>query len=47
MSRQEMIDNLMEGIAFEDDWVITFALNRYKKMTDAELAEEYAEVNAE
>jgi|LakMenE18May11ns_1017448.scaffolds.fasta_scaffold6030555_1 hypothetical protein len=45
MSRQEMIDDLMEGIAFEDDYTIASAFNRYRQMSDEEIAEEYAQVN--
>ena len=37
MDRQEMIDELLEGAAFEDDSMIERLIRKYENMTDAEL----------
>ena len=44
LSRQEMIDELMEGIAFEEDAMIDSALANYARMSDEEIRKEYNEI---
>jgi hypothetical protein len=43
-SRQEMINELMEGVAFEDDATVAQVMRSYQSMTDAEIRAEYVEV---
>jgi len=43
MTREQKIDEMMEGIAFESDRVIRQALDRFSSMTDAEINREYSE----
>jgi len=43
LTRQEMIDELMEGVAFEEDREIERALSRFASMSDAEIEKEYKE----
>jgi hypothetical protein len=43
LSREDMIDEMLEGIAFEDDETIRRALIRFSGMTNAEIKEEYEE----
>jgi len=37
MTREEMIDELLEGAAFEDDSMIERLIAKYERMTDEEL----------
>jgi hypothetical protein len=41
LSREDMIDEMLEGIAFEDDETIRRALIRFSGMTNQEIREEY------
>lgn len=41
LTREDMIDEMMEGIAFEEDDVIRRALIRFSSMTYAEVLKEY------
>lgn len=41
LTREDMIDEMMEGIAFEEDDVIRQALIRFSLMTYTEVLEEY------
>jgi hypothetical protein len=43
MSVREMIDEMMEGIAFEDDATIERALERFASMSTEEITAEYRE----
>lgn len=45
MSREEMIEELMEGVAFEEDCQIERALRRYAAMSDEQIKLEFAEVS--
>jgi hypothetical protein len=44
MTKEDMIDELMEGIAFEEDYHIERALNRYAAMSFEQVKKEYNEV---
>lgn len=41
LTREDMIDEMMEGIAFEEDDVIRRALERFSSMTYTEVLKEY------
>lgn len=43
LNREDMIDEMMEGIAFEEDDVIRRALIRFSGMTMEEVKKEYQE----
>ena len=43
MTREQKIDEMMEGIAFESDSVIERALSKFASMTDSEINKEYSE----
>ena len=43
MTREQKIDEMMEGVAFEDDDVIDRAIHRFACMSDAEIDKEYSE----
>ena len=43
LTREDMIDEMMEGIAFEDDDVIRRALIRFSGMTMDQVKKEYKE----
>jgi hypothetical protein len=43
MTREDMIDEMMEGVAFEEDNVIRACLDRYSLMSYNEVLKEYKE----
>jgi hypothetical protein len=47
LTREDMIDEMMEGIAFEDDDTIRRALIRFSSMTYSEVLKEWKEVVGE
>jgi hypothetical protein len=44
MTREQMIDELMEGVAFESDRVIERQLNYYASLSTEQIAQEYRKV---
>ncbi len=44
MTREQMIDELMEGIAFEEDGVIESQLDYYASLSTEQIAKEYKEI---
>lgn len=43
MTREQKIDEMMEGVAFESDRVIKQALDRFASMSDDDIDREYSE----
>lgn len=43
MTREQKIDEMMEGVAFESDNVVERALNRFASMSDDEINKQYSE----